>query len=101
MTDEQPWRSLTEAAGLLVQVPADLLAGHDRAADHGSAEALADLVAEVAELRTDLARAEAGRDAAEAIRRAEVTALRELADRLTAELMAARQPWWGRWFGSA
>ena len=39
------------------------------------------------------------RDAAEAVRRAEVTALRELADRLTAELAAARQPWWRRMIG--
>ena len=60
----------------------------DRGRDAGTADLVADLFAEVSELRTALARAEAGREAAEAIRRAKVAALRELADRLTAELVA-------------
>ena len=70
-----------------------------------------DLSAEIADLRAILERAKAGRenaealrvaerDAAEAIRCAEVAALRELAERLTAELAAARKPWWRRWRGA-
>ena len=54
-------------------------------------------------LRADLARAEAERDAAIAIGEAKAAALRELANRLTAELLDARVelaelrwPWWRR-----
>jgi hypothetical protein len=62
---------------------------------------------QMADLREELARlkgeaegrriaAAAELAAAEAIRRAEVTALRELVDRLTAELKESRRPWWRR-----
>ena len=76
-----------------------------------------DLLAEMGELRAQLARAEARLEAAEAIgqarvdaarksaearvltARAEAKAVRELADRLTAELTELRRPWWRRWWG--
>jgi hypothetical protein len=48
------------------------------------------------------AKVEAARDAAEAkvaASRVEVAAMRELADRLTAELKEARKSWWQRVFG--
>ena len=32
--------------------------------------------------------------------KAEVAAVRELADRLTAELAELRRPWWRRWLGT-
>ena len=57
---------------------------------------MADLLAEVADLRERLARAETGVDTA----KAEVAAVRELADRLTAELAELRRPWWRRWLGT-
>lgn len=102
---------------ILVQLPAGLMAeaGQDMAG--ASAELLADLTAEVADLRAALARSEAevetaravaeakveaARDAAEARIAAagvEVAAVRELADRLTAELAELRRPWWRRLLG--
>jgi hypothetical protein len=89
----------------LVQIPAseaqpDL--GHDTAGDTSTAE----LLSEVTELREALAEAraeaKAARDIAEArvdAARAEAIAVRELADRLTAELKEARKSWWRRMFG--
>jgi hypothetical protein len=151
--DEQPWLSLTEAAartgrdreairararrGLipyrqgnrgqwLVQLPADLMAAPNTAEHAAEADLVADLQAEVAELRLALARAEAARDTAKAAavaemaaevaeaRReaavatakfeererahaAEVTAVREFVAELRALLADARRPWWQRW----
>jgi chromosome segregation ATPase len=141
MADEQPWLTLTDAAQrsglareairararrrlipsrrgnrgeMLVQLPADLLAG----AGQGLAEppavdstglpaGMADLMAEVAELREKLARLEAERDAAKAVAVAEqaaavaeanskAAALRELVDELKQLLAEARRPWWRR-----
>ena len=75
------------------------------------------LTAEVAELRERLARAEAAVETAKAVAaarmetarevaearvaatRIEAKTLRELADRLTAELLDARRPWWRRLLG--
>ena len=54
---------------------------------------------ELQEARLALAVAVAERHAADEIRKAEVAALRELADRLTAELAAARRPWWRKLLG--
>jgi hypothetical protein len=92
---------------MLVQVPPDLLtgltdveSGQSQPVTDAATDTVADLLAEIAELRTALARSEAGLEAAELVRTAQVTALRELADRLTAELVAARRPWWRRlWSG--
>jgi len=78
-------------------------------ADHGR-EVVTDLLAEVAEVRTALARAEAERDAATKVATAEVAAahgqfeqMREAlakaearADRLEAALAEARRPWLAR-----
>jgi chromosome segregation ATPase len=138
MTDEQPWHSLTEAARLtrldreairsrarrdllptrknnrgelLVQLPAELLAGVDQGADHPSTEelaglraAIADLTAEVSELRGDLREARSEAKAAERVAEAEVKAARDRLDReldrvarLEEELRELRRPWW-RWF---
>ena len=155
MADEQPWLSLTEAAAvsglareairarvrrglitarkgnrgeLMVQLPAGLVAEVGQGEAAAMAGLVADLTAEVAELRQALARATAEVDAAKAVATAgvdtakavaearieaardaaaarvsaakvEVAALRELADRLTAELAEARRPWWRRWIG--
>ena len=74
--------------------------------DEELATEVADLLAELTGLREKLARAEAGLDAAATVAearisaaRAETKAVRELADRLTAELAEARRPWWRRTFG--
>ena len=118
MPDELPWLGLTEAAAVtglareavrararrglipsrkgndgrvVVQVPAGL------SAEAGPAEA--ELLAEVAELREALARAVAERDAAEAIRTAEVAAKVEVIEELRAMLADLRRPWWRRWRG--
>src|SRR3954454_14431079 len=145
MADEEPWLSLSEAAQrsglareairakarrghiparkgnngqILVQLPAVLLAGAGQGeAGSSQADLLADLLAEVAELREQVARTEAERDAAESVAEAqveaardaararveaakvEVAAVRELADRLTAELAELRRPWWRRLIG--
>jgi hypothetical protein len=78
-----------------------------------STDLVADLLAEVAELREQLAVTRAERDIATGVAKAEVAvvieraaALRELADRLTTELAEARaqiaeanKPWWRRWRG--
>jgi hypothetical protein len=50
----------------------------------------------VADLREALAVAEAGVLAIERVRAVEVGALRELSNRLTAELAEARRPWLAR-----
>src|SRR3954453_3783492 len=127
MADEEPWLSLSEAAQrsglareairakarrghiparkgnngqILVQLPAVLLAGAGQGEAGSQADLLADLLAEVAELREQVARTEAERDAAESVAqveaardaararvdaaKVEVAAVRELADRLTA-----------------
>ena len=57
---------------------------------------MANLLAEVANLRERLARAETGLEAAGTVAEARVTAVRELADRLTAELAELRRPWLAR-----
>jgi hypothetical protein len=102
------WPSRKNNRGeLMVQIPPDLPTGPDRSADQLMTALVNDLVAEIGDLRAMLERAKAGRetaeairvaerDTAEAVRRAEVRALRELADRLTAELAEARRPWWHR-----
>ena len=126
MADEQPWLSLTEAAQLtglardairakarrghipsrkgnrgevVVQVPAGLLAG----VSQGQASLLAnggqdkaDLLAEVVELREDLATALAERDAARDKVATAVAAKAELIVELKALLAEARRPWWRR-----
>ena len=98
---------------LLVEVPADAQPRHDVAMASPDVE----LAAEVAELRERLARAEAAVETAKAVAearmeaalasadgrvsaaRAEAKAVRELCDRLTAELLDARRPWWRRMLG--
>jgi predicted nucleic acid-binding Zn-ribbon protein len=100
-----------------VQLPAVLLARAGQGEAGSQADFLADLLAEVAELREQVARTEAERDAAESVAEAqveaardasraraeaakvEVAAVRELADRLTAELAELRRPWWRRLIG--
>jgi hypothetical protein len=87
---------------MLVQLPGNDTAptGPTGAAtdpDQGITELLTELREEITELRERLARAEADQNATERVRLAEVGALRELADRLTAELAEARRPWWRRW----
>src|ERR687898_1231887 len=137
MTDNQPWHSLTEAARLtgldreairsrarrdllpcrknnrgelLVQLPAELLAGDDQGVDHHSTDelaglraAVADLTAEVNELRGDLREARSEAKAAARIAEAEVKAARDQLDRelarvarLEEELRELRRPWWRR-----
>ena len=81
---------------VVVQLPAGAVSEVVHGHDAGMSDLVADLTAEVSELRTGLVRAKARLEAAEDIRRAEVAALRELADRLTAELATARLPWWRR-----
>jgi hypothetical protein len=94
----------------LVQLPqSDLVADAAMtqaglAKDAGSGTPVTELLAEVTELREALAGAKAQAKAAHDIAdarvtaaRAEATAVRELADRLTAELVEARRPWWRRW----
>ena len=98
-------------AGKLVLVPEGDVSPD--AAEDGPEDAF-DLLAEMGELRAQLARAEARLEAAEAMAqarvvaaresaeahvltaRAEAKAVRELADRLTAELAEVRRPWWRR-----
>ena len=152
MAEEQPWLSLTEAAAvsglareairarvrrglitarkgnrgeLMVQLPAGLVAEVGQGEAAAMAGLVADLTAEVAELRQALAMATAEVDTAKAVAMAgvdtakavaearveaaaaarvsaakvEVAALRELADRLTAELAEVRRPWWSRLIG--
>lgn len=90
--------------GLLVQIPVGLMAESDHAMTGPLTDLVTNLTAEVADLRVDLARAEAEVNAAKAVAEARVNAaiaeakaVRELADRLTAELVELRQPWWRRW----
>ena len=142
MAEEGPWLSLTEAAQrsglareairararrnlipsrkgnrseLLVQLPADLLAGDSQDTARPSADVVADLLAEVADLRERLARTETEREAARAVATAEVATakatavaevaakeeliqeLRKMLGSLRAELVEARRPWWRRW----
>jgi hypothetical protein len=121
-TVEQPWLGLTEAArvtglsreairsrarrGLVPsrknnrgELLVQLLPGSMTEADHGVTDAMADLLAEVTDLRERLARAETARDAAVTIGEARVAAVREIADRLTHELAEVRRPWWRRIVG--
>jgi hypothetical protein len=141
MSGESPWLSLTEAAqrsgisreairararrGLipsrkgngretLVQLPpgsVHVVSGNNQDMSGSPTDLVADLLAEVAELREQLAVTRAERDIATGVAKAEVAvvieraaALRELADRLTTELAEARaqiaeanRPWWRRW----
>ena len=101
----------------VVQLPIDLLAGAGQGTARAESEGLAglptgmaDLMAEVAELREQLARAESMVEAAKAVAKAEVAmaeargeaqvaALRELVEELKLQLAEARRPWWRRWFG--
>ena len=62
----------------------------DRTNDQLRVEELRD---ELMETREQLAGTKAALEAAETVRKAEVAALRELADRLTAELADARRSW--------
>jgi hypothetical protein len=105
MAEEDPWFGLTEAAQrsglareairararrgqitsrkgnrgeLLVQLPAGLLAGADQAVTGPQADLLADLLAEVADLRERLARAEADAVMAKAVAEARSEAARLL-----------------------
>ena len=84
---------------VLVQVPAVMMAGigQDEAGavardGQDMANLVADLQAEVLELRVALARAEAGRDAATATAEAEKLATREVVELLKAQLAEARKP---------
>jgi predicted nucleic acid-binding Zn-ribbon protein len=61
--------------------------------------AVEELREELMETREQLAGTKAALEAAVAVRKAEVGALRELADRLTAELADARRPWWRKLIG--
>ena len=89
----------------LVQLPASPDAA-DLANGLATDTAVTELLAEVTELREALAEAKAEAKAAYAIAearvdavKAEAAAVRELADRLTAELAHARRPWWRRLIG--
>ena len=151
MAEEGPWLSLTEAAqrsglareairararrglipsqkgnrgDMLVQLAADLLAGHGRELAGAPADTVADLLAEVADLRERLARVETERESARTVATAEIAAAkagaaaevaakeavlaevraqveREIArgDALADQLAEARRPWWRRWLG--
>src|SRR3954447_24218008 len=95
---------------LLIQVPADLANGHDRDDDRDDREAdrdlarmrasMTDLSAEVGELRVELARAEAERDAARTIAIAELAAKDAVVAELRAMLADAGRPFWRRWWGA-
>lgn len=102
---------------LLVQVPADLVTDPDRAvtgdgrplAEEVTAlrAAMADLLAEMTDLKTALARSEAQVEAARAVAvadvataRAEVEAKERYIAKLEELLAEARKPWWRRWWGS-
>ncbi len=96
----------------VVQLPADLLAGAGQGVARAEAGDLAwlpmgmaDLMAEVAELREQLARAGSAVEAARAVAKAEVAAAeargevqvaaqRELVAELKLLLAEARRPWW-------
>jgi hypothetical protein len=96
---------------LLVQVPADLVTDPDRPLAEGMTgelttmrAAMADLSAEIADLRTALAQAQAETEKAMAVGAARVAAARaevEAQERYIAQLEAllaeARKPWWRRW----
>ena len=122
MTDEPSWLTLSEAAersglnreairararrGLivsrksnsgevLVQMPAGLVAGDGQGMTGklaGDYTVVADLQAEVLELKVALARSEAERDAAKATAMAEKMATREVVDLLKTQLAEARKP---------
>jgi hypothetical protein len=72
----------------------------DHGDDHDLAMVVADLQAEVADLRVALARAEADRDAAKTVAVAEVSAKDALIMELRKLLDDARRPWWRRWLTS-
>ena len=77
---------------LLVEIPADARAVHDAASASPDDELAAELDYLRGELMHTLERAARAEERAAAVR--------ELADRLTAELAEARRPWWRRWVGS-
>ena len=101
-----------------MQLPADLLAGDGQGVAGPVTDTVADLLAEVTDLRERLARAETEREAARAVATAEVAAAdataaavvaaareqldRELARvaRLEEELRELRRPWWRRFISS-
>jgi hypothetical protein len=126
MADEPSWLTMSEAAarsglhrdairsrarrGLipsrrdnrgqwLVQLSAEAMTTLDQGDDHDLAMVVADLQAEVADLRVALARAEADRDAAKTVAVAEVAAKDVLVAELRKLLDDARRPWWRRWVG--
>jgi hypothetical protein len=128
MSGESPWLSLTEAAqrsglsreavrararrGLipsrkgnsretLVQLPAEsvqAMSSGDQDMTGSESTLVADLLAEVGDLRELLARAQAERDAAESVALAQVEAAKAQAAAMR-ELAEARRPWWRRWRG--
>jgi hypothetical protein len=86
----------------LVEVPDWLSAGHEPQGAEpmaGMDGVAAELREELTELKTDLARAEAERDAVKAAAETEKAALRELIAALQTELAYRRRPLWLRWFG--
>jgi hypothetical protein len=93
---------------MLVQLPADLLSGNVQGGDQGVSVAPStlesDLLAEVAELREKLARAESRLEsdlaAAESTRAAQVAAKDEVIADLREQLAWHRRPWWRWWVGS-
>jgi hypothetical protein len=126
MTDEPPWLTMTEAAAqtglhrdairsrarrgliptrrgnrgqVLVQLTAAAMATPGQDDDHDLAVVVADLQAEVTDLREALARAEATRDAAMTTAKATLEAKDILVAELQKMLEDARRPWWRRWMG--
>jgi hypothetical protein len=120
MAEEPPWLTMSEAAtrtglhrdairsrarrGLipsrrdnrgqwLVQITAETLATADQGDDRDLAMVVADLQAEVADLRVTVARAEAERDAAKTVATTEVATKDMLVGELRTLLAEARKGW--------